>query len=280
MRRGSLADAMRATMSLPLDLSPGRNERTGADRRRHHEQRAGRHRESDGRGSCGGRQRRRSHRSQGSAATRCSAWRETLDAMMRASTRRALTSADVVINVPLDEYGSLDWRRRRADRRGLPCGRGNARPIAAARRERSGVRGVASQPPGAPADRVPPPAFIEHRRLRPRAMRAFEGAARSARRHAAGHRRRRGGHRRVAGLDRYETVTWRMIRDAARGVGLRVQGRPSVCAAFPDAGHEPREHDVERLPHHSDRTLSCLRRRRIGLGAAHRRHHRFRSGWQ
>ena len=36
---------------------------------------------------------------------------ETMDAMMRATTRRALTSADVIINVPLQDYGSLDWRR-------------------------------------------------------------------------------------------------------------------------------------------------------------------------
>ncbi len=35
----------------------------------------------------------------------------TLDAMMRASTREALRSADVLINVPLGKYGSLDWRR-------------------------------------------------------------------------------------------------------------------------------------------------------------------------
>jgi NTE family protein len=35
----------------------------------------------------------------------------TLDAMMRASTRRAIASADVVINVPLAQYGSLAWRR-------------------------------------------------------------------------------------------------------------------------------------------------------------------------
>ena len=34
--------------------------------------------------------------------------------MMRASTRRALTSADVLINVPLKQYGSLDWRRAAA----------------------------------------------------------------------------------------------------------------------------------------------------------------------
>jgi NTE family protein len=36
---------------------------------------------------------------------------ETLDAMMRANTRRAAASADVMIDVPLKEYGSLDWRR-------------------------------------------------------------------------------------------------------------------------------------------------------------------------
>ncbi|HET9369168.1 MAG TPA: patatin-like phospholipase family protein [Vicinamibacterales bacterium] len=36
---------------------------------------------------------------------------QTVDAMMRAATLRALASADVVINVPLKKYGSLDWRR-------------------------------------------------------------------------------------------------------------------------------------------------------------------------
>jgi NTE family protein len=37
----------------------------------------------------------------------------TLDAMMRASTLRALEAADVVLDVPLDGFGSLDWRRYR-----------------------------------------------------------------------------------------------------------------------------------------------------------------------
>ncbi len=36
---------------------------------------------------------------------------ETLDAMMRANSLRALEAADIVINVPLKEFGSLDWRR-------------------------------------------------------------------------------------------------------------------------------------------------------------------------
>ena len=36
---------------------------------------------------------------------------QTLDAMMRANSLKALAGADVVIDVPLAEYGSLDWRR-------------------------------------------------------------------------------------------------------------------------------------------------------------------------
>ena len=36
---------------------------------------------------------------------------ETLDAMMRANSLKALAGADVVIDVPLAAYGSLDWRR-------------------------------------------------------------------------------------------------------------------------------------------------------------------------
>jgi NTE family protein len=35
----------------------------------------------------------------------------TIDAMMRANTKKALASADIVLNVPLADYGSLDWRR-------------------------------------------------------------------------------------------------------------------------------------------------------------------------
>jgi NTE family protein len=35
----------------------------------------------------------------------------TLDAMMRASAKKALAAADIVVNVPLEKYGSLDWRR-------------------------------------------------------------------------------------------------------------------------------------------------------------------------
>ena len=35
----------------------------------------------------------------------------SLDAMMRANTKRALAAADIVLNVPVKSYGSLAWRR-------------------------------------------------------------------------------------------------------------------------------------------------------------------------
>ena len=38
----------------------------------------------------------------------------TLDAMMRSTTRAAVGRADVVLDVPLKEFGSLDWRRSAA----------------------------------------------------------------------------------------------------------------------------------------------------------------------
>jgi NTE family protein len=39
---------------------------------------------------------------------------ETLDSMMRANTLRGVMGADVMITVPLAEYGSLDWRKAKA----------------------------------------------------------------------------------------------------------------------------------------------------------------------
>ena len=111
MRRGSLADAMRATMSLPLIFPPVEIngqvlidggtmnnmpadivKAMGADRVIAINVGDLSNRESV------------SYTMFGVAGN-------TLDAMMRASTRRALAAADVVVNVPLDEFGSLDWRR-------------------------------------------------------------------------------------------------------------------------------------------------------------------------
>ena len=51
---------------------------------------------------------------------------ETMDVMMRASTRRALTSADIIVNVPLKEMDPRLAACRQSDRGGLPRRRGDA----------------------------------------------------------------------------------------------------------------------------------------------------------
>ena len=142
----------------------------------------------------------------------------TIDAMMRASTRRALAAADVVIDVPLRQYGSLDWRRAgeliEEGYRAAEAARAQLLPLAlneaefeAWRRTRQARRRTA----------IPPPAYIE-----------LEGfAAIDTRRlnalfaHHVGMPVDIAAVERdvaeVSGLDRYESVSWAMVRDAARG---------------------------------------------------------------
>jgi NTE family protein len=155
----------------------------------------------------------------------------TIDAMMRASTRRAIVAADVVINVPLEKYGSLDWRRaddlieegyKAAEAMGdklLPLAVSEA-DFEAWRRARQSRRKT----------ELPAPAFIEldgfagndAKRLNvllarhvgaPVDVKALEKDIAV-----------------VAGLDRYQTVTWRLVQDSSRGLGLRVQGRIKAYA--------------------------------------------------
>jgi NTE family protein len=156
---------------------------------------------------------------------------DTLDAMMRASTRRALASADVVINVPLEAFGSLDWRKADAlieeGYRAAEAMRDRLLPFAvtepafeAWRRARQARR----------LTELPPPAFVElvgfgasdTKRLEvllgphvgaPLAIDVLEHDLAI-----------------VGGLDRYETVTWSIRRDDQRGYGLVVHGRAKMYA--------------------------------------------------
>ena len=173
MGRGSLADAMRATMSLPLIFPPveidgqvlidgGTMNNVPADIVKA----MGAERViAINVGDLSDRE--------GVSYTMFGVAGNTLDAMMRASTRRALAAADVVVNVPLEEFGSLDWRRAaELIDDGLPCRRGDARPAAAARRQRSGLRRVAARPPGAAQNRVAGTGVRPARRLRAPTMRS------------------------------------------------------------------------------------------------------------
>ena len=231
MRRGSLADAMRATMSLPLIFPPSLLDgqvlvdggtmnnvpadvvkAMGADRV-----------VAINVGELAN--------PEGVSQTMLGVAGSTLDAMMRASTRRALTSADVVIDVPLKQYGSLDWRRANdlieEGYRAAEAMRDRLLPFAvtegefqAWQRARQARRRTT----------LPVPAFVD-----------VEGFSASDAKYLNA---LVGRHVNVpldvaaveadiaiiSGLDRYETITWRMIHDATRGFGLRVLGRPKSYA--------------------------------------------------
>jgi NTE family protein len=231
MRSGSLADAMRATMSLPLIFPPtevngqvlidgGTMDNVPADVVKA----MGATRViAVNVGDLADRE--------GISYTMLGVASNTLDAMMRASTRRAIASADVVINVPLAQYGSLAWRRAAElideGYRATEAMRAQLLPLAVSEAEFEEWRR------GRQARRrreLPPPAFIEAdgfaaddtKRLDtllarhvgvPLDVNALEADIAV-----------------VAGLDRYETVTWRMIPEATRGYGLRVRGRTKTYA--------------------------------------------------
>ena len=111
LRRGSLADAMRATMSLPLIFPPvvldghvlvdgGAMNNVPADVVK-----------SMGADVVIAVNVGDLSNPENLSYTMLGLAGSTLDAMMRASTKKSLESADVVLNVPLHAYGSLDWRR-------------------------------------------------------------------------------------------------------------------------------------------------------------------------
>ena len=183
MRRGSFADAMRATMSLPLIFPPVEVDgqvlidggtmnnipadvvkAMGADRV-----------VAINVGDLTDRE--------GVAYTMFGVAGNTIDAMMRASTRRALVSADVVVNVPLERVRIARLAaRRRSDRGRLPRGRGHARSAAAARGQRGRLRDVARPPARAPADRAAAARVHPARRVRRPRCEAVAADARPARR--------------------------------------------------------------------------------------------------
>ena len=226
MRNGSLADAMRATMSLPLIFPPvvvngqilidgGTMNNVPADVVR--EMGADRVIAINV-GDLSDRE--------GVSSTMFGVAGSTIDAMMRASTRRALAVADVTINVPLTLYGSLDWRR--ADElidqgyRAAEALRDTLLPLGVSeaefdewRRDRQARRRVELPRPGF----LELEGFVRNDEERLNVLLAKHVGrpvdALALEREIAV----------VAGLDRYQTVTWALVEDGTRGVGLRVRGR-------------------------------------------------------
>ncbi len=147
----------------------------------------------------------------------------TIDAMSRASTNRALEAADVIINVPLKEYGSLDWRRGAAlvqeGYRAAEAMREALLPLAIGEDEYARWK---AERQGRRRPDLPVPAFVEvsglsgddTRRLNAILQRHVGVPLDTARlqRDLAP----------LAGLDRYQTITWQLAQNDAGDSGLRV----------------------------------------------------------
>ena len=155
---------------------------------------------------------------------------QTIDVMMQASTRASMKSADIVINPSLDAFTSLDWRRsaelaaagyQAAEAlrdRLLPLAVGEAEWTEYQERRRGRQRTTWPVPQfvtvaGAEAaDRGRIEAILATRVARPLDVGALEADLEA-----------------LTGLDRYETVGWHLL-DADGRPGLGVEARPKAHA--------------------------------------------------
>lgn len=155
---------------------------------------------------------------------------QTVDVMMQASTRAAMKSADVVINPTLDGFASLDWRRSAElaaeGYRAAEALKDRLLPFAvdrtqwAAYQERRQARRKTALPVPAsvtvagavPSDRARIEGVLAARVARPLDVDALESDLEA-----------------LTGLDRYETVGWH-LEEVAGEVALRVEARSKAHA--------------------------------------------------
>ena len=152
----------------------------------------------------------------------------TLSAMMRASTKEGLATADVVLDVPLVEkgYGSLDWRRSKdLIEEGYKAAEAIKDQLLKYAVSEAEYQKWLDRRNGARRSKLPPPAFVR-----------FEGVAKADEQRMTATLARHVGRpldipgleldlSELSGLDRYETVGWRLVTNQAGEVGLLVRAR-------------------------------------------------------
>ncbi len=151
---------------------------------------------------------------------------ETLDAMMRSNSLKSVAAADVVINVPLKAYGSLDWRRYtdliREGYQAAEAMRDELLPLAVD--EAAWQRWLAARA-AARRTALPVPTSLSVSG----AGRSDERLMRRAIEPEIGQPFDVGGLERdlveLGGLDRYQTLTWSLV-PAAQGAELRLDAVP------------------------------------------------------
>ncbi len=150
-----------------------------------------------------------------------------LDAMMRANTKLTIEKADIIINVPLAEYGSLAWRR--SDEliiegyKAAEAMRDRLLPLAVTAEEYArweAARKVRRR------TTLPVPAYSRVDGFSPRDERQLTDLLA---RHIGAEFNLESFEVDLAvlsGLDRYETITWRMVKNGAGVNGLVVEAKP------------------------------------------------------
>ena len=231
LNQGSLAQAMRATMSLPLIFPPvevdgrvlvdgGAMNNVPADVVR---AMGGDRVVAVNVGELGD--------SEGLSYTLLGLAGATLDAMMRASTKKSIASADVIINVPLKSFGSLDWRRSSEliseGYKAAEAMRDQLLPLAVSEAEYEQWQ---QSRQGRRRTTLPVPAFV-----------TVEGFSRDDQRRLDALLAKHVGVpfdietiqldlAELSGLDRYETITWHIVSNDAGDRGLLVRGRAKPYA--------------------------------------------------
>jgi NTE family protein len=147
----------------------------------------------------------------------------TIDAMMRANTKKALTSADVVLNVPLKEFGSLDWRKSdaliEAGYKAAEAMKDQLLPYAVSDAE---WQAWVAHRTAARKTALAQPAFV-----------TLEGVGAADTRRMNELLAKHVGKpldvallekdlEELSGLDRYQTITWRLVPDSSGSVGLTI----------------------------------------------------------
>jgi NTE family protein len=155
---------------------------------------------------------------------------QTVDVMMQANTRTAMRAADIVINPPLTGFGSLDWRRSEAlaadGYRAAEAMKDRLLPLAideqawtaylarrqARRQSKLLTPEFVSVVGAVPADQGRMEEVLKAHVGVPLDVDALETALEI-----------------LAGLDRYETVGWQLVEERGR-YGLQVRARPRAYA--------------------------------------------------
>jgi NTE family protein len=158
---------------------------------------------------------------------------DTLDAMMRASARTGLASADVVLNVPLVErgYGSLDWRRGAAlVEEGYQAAEAMREQLLPYALDGPEYDNWLARRHALRKTTIPTPAFL-----------TFDGVAGGDEERMRVLLNKRIGRpldldgleadlEQLSGLDRYETVDWRLVSRDTGEVGLLITARAKPAA--------------------------------------------------